>query len=175
MCDLDDDNFYDTNDKKNILTFHRKKNNIPSEDEWIQRQTKQTSTEVYLKKSVEADLFKEKTLNGFPWTCASLCKGHINLGIRYFIQPPVDLVSDLDALKMNGEQEEMCAIKYSLLVTVLLHNDDELTVDNKYLKSFQKVIKEIYPKIKTDFTMETLKDNLPKLMPRYLKTITIQK
>lgn len=34
IWDLDDDNFYDTNDKENILTFHRKKNNIPSEDEW---------------------------------------------------------------------------------------------------------------------------------------------
>lgn len=28
MCDLDDDNFYDANDKKHILTFHRKRNNI---------------------------------------------------------------------------------------------------------------------------------------------------
>lgn len=50
VCDLDDDNFYDTNDKKNILTFHRKRNNIPSEDEWKQCQTKQASTEIYLKK-----------------------------------------------------------------------------------------------------------------------------
>lgn len=114
-------------------------------------------------------------MKGFPWMCASLCKGHINLGIRYFRQPPVDLVSDLDALMMNGEQEEIWAIQYSLLVTVLLHNDDELTVDNTYLKSFTKVVTEIYPKIKTDFTMETLKDNLPELMPTYLKNNNVSK
>ncbi|CAG2216774.1 unnamed protein product [Mytilus edulis] len=146
MCDLDDDNFYDANDKKNILTFHRKRNNILSEDEWKQCQTKQTTTEVYMKKSLEADLCREKTLKGFPWMCASLCKDHINLGIRYFRQPPADLVSELDDLKIKGEHDNSSAIKYCLLVSVLLSNDDELTVDNILKKSFGKAMTDIYPK-----------------------------
>ncbi|VDH94840.1 Hypothetical predicted protein [Mytilus galloprovincialis] len=168
ICDLDDDNFYDTKDKENILTFHRRKNNIPSEDEWEQCQTNQNSTEVYMKTSLEADLCKEKTLKGFPWMCATLCKDHINLGIRYFRQPPADLVSDLDNLKIKGEHDNRSAIKYCLLVSVLLSNDDELTVDNILDKSFEKAMTDIYPK-KKHFTMENVKSTLLESMHCYLK------
>lgn len=169
MCDLDDDNFYDANDKKNVLTFHRKRNNILSEDEWKQCQTKQTTTEVYMKKSLEADLCREKTLKGFPWMCASLCKDHINLGIRYFRQPPADLVSELDDLKINGEHDYSSAIKYCLLISVLLSSDDELTVDNILEKSFQKAVTFIYPKKSKNFTTEKVKSTLLESMQCYLE------
>lgn len=100
--------------------------------------------------------------------CASLYKNHINLGILYFRQPPVDVVSDLDELKIYGKQDDICAIKYSLLVSVLLSNDDELTVDNILQKSFGKAMTDIYPKKSKTVTMECVKAVLFKSMQYYL-------
>lgn len=122
-----------------------------------------------MKKSLEADLCREKTLKGFPWMCASLCKDHINLGIRYVRQPPADLVSELDDLKIYGEHDDSSAIKYCLLVSVLLSNDDELTVYNILEKSFKKVVTDIYPKKSKYFTTENIKSTLLESIQCYLE------
>lgn len=158
IFDLDEENFYSAKDKENILKSQMKSHHILSEDEWLLCQTKHKFKNMYMKNSLASDLLKERTLRGFPWMCASLCsdQNHIDLGFRYFRQPPADFILSLDELKEKGEYDDCCAIQYCLLVSVLLINADELTVDNITQNSFKKTMLEIYPKKKKDFALQNV-------------------
>lgn len=171
VIDLDIPEFYNNTDRKNILKFQMKINNIHLKDELNQSQSIDVSETI----SIELfnNLLSEDTLLGFPSTCALLCShgDHIKLGIKYVRQPPSSLVEMLDELKKQGELDDCSAIQYCLFVSVLFRCSDEMSL-REMIKNFStKNMKEIYPKReRVQFEIAYVEDIASSLMPFYLNS-----
>ncbi|XP_076082461.1 uncharacterized protein LOC143053546 [Mytilus galloprovincialis] len=173
IFDLDNHEFYNTIDKENILKLHMKMNKIYSEDEMTRLQSKETPENVYISNSLFTDLLNEKTLLGFPLMCASLCshKDHIQQGIRYFMQPPVQLITQIKDLRKKGESDDLSAIQYCLFVAVLLCLNNKMSlIDGDLQASITKSMTHIFPYRSLSFGLNLLQTIAFHSMPYYFES-----
>lgn len=174
IFDLNNKDFYNNRDKKNVLKLHMKLNNIYSEDEMTQLQSVEDSEAVCVENSLFDDLLSEETLLGFPKMCALLCshKDHIRQGITYFRQPPALLIKEIDDLREKGKSDEISAIKYCLFVSVLLCNNMSLIFDLK--SSITKSMIHLYPNRTVSCGVNVIQTIAFHLMPRYFKSSKLE-
>lgn len=165
--DVGGKDFYTIADKENILALQMKKYNVFFED------VSNGDYEIkHMSKSLFNDILEENPFQGFPSMCASFCShtDHLRLGMQYIRQPPADLVSNLDQLRVEGESVNCYAIHYCLLVSVLLNTDNELSLNSIFENSFEKMMQKIYPQRENNFTTEEVKCIASYLMPEYINT-----
>lgn len=169
IFDLDRQEFYNPTDRKNILRLQMKKHNIYSEDDCEQLNSTDAAVPITIGNELFNDLLNEETLLGFPLMCDLLCshKDHIQLGMKYFRQPPVPLVMKLDKLRKEGKSDRVSAIQYCLFVSVLLNADDETTFSNIIKNCLATTLQEIYPKKEISFDTKLVESIAFFLMPRY--------
>jgi hypothetical protein len=123
LTNLDEGSAFPDEFKKSVLSFHMKKHKRELNEREIERIV---STETYY---------------GFPFECSLFCSisMNFNLGSKYFRQPSVVLMDEINALRNSASENEKNRNMYSVMVYMLLNHENGLNITNIDIQEIEKI------------------------------------
>jgi energy-coupling factor transporter ATP-binding protein EcfA2 len=123
LTNLDEGSAFPDEFKKSVLSFHMKKHKRELNEREIERIV---STETYY---------------GFPFECSLFCSisMNFNLGSKYFRQPSVVLMDEINALRNSASENEKNRNMYSVMVYILLNHENGLNITNIDIHEIEKI------------------------------------
>ena len=123
LTNLDEGSAFPDEFKKSVLSFHMKKHTRELNEREIERIV---STETYY---------------GFPFECSLFCSisMNFNLGSKYFRQPSVVLMDEINALRNSASENEKNRNMYSVMVYMLLNHENGLNITNIDIQEIEKI------------------------------------
>jgi SpoVK/Ycf46/Vps4 family AAA+-type ATPase len=123
LTNLDEGSAFPDEFKKSVLSFHMKKH----ARELSEKETERIcSTETYY---------------GFPLECSLFCSISMNfyLGSKYYRQPSVILMDEINALRNTASENEKNRNMYCVMVYLLLNHENGLSITNIDIQEIEKI------------------------------------
>ena len=123
LTNLDDGSAFPDEFKKSVLSVHMRKHARELSEKEIER------------------IVSKKTYYGFPLECSLFCSisMNFNLGSKYFRQPSVVLMDEINTLRNSASENEKDRNMYSVMVYLLLNHKNGLNITDIDTQEIEKI------------------------------------
>jgi hypothetical protein len=123
LTNLDSGSAFPDEFKKSVLSFHMTKHARELSQKEIER------------------IISTKTYYGFPLECSLFCSisMNFNIGSKYYRQPSVVLMDEINALRNSASENEKDRNMYSVMVYMLLNHENGLNITDIDTQEIEKI------------------------------------
>ena len=154
LTNLDKGSAFPDEFKKSVLSFHMTKHARELSEKEIKR------------------IVSTKTYYGFPLECSLFCsiQMHFNLGSKYYRQPSVGLMDEINELRNSASENEKDRNMYSVMVYMLLNHENGLNITDIDIQEIEKIASQFNSMKRVCIPKPNISDAWREMVVRYLQS-----